>query len=179
MLGLSDLMKEKFSWLLISFLLYSCSNSPLTVQTDYLSHKDLASYYVDTPDPRQNFPTIGQRLIVSWSIPKSYLAYENLHLCVTIRFRNREEVIEIFDILQTRGTYVFTLLNNDFIAKKGILTYKVDLIGSGLILAEWRHKIWTDLILIHHEDDSVMQDVKKDLEEYEDEYPIDWHDEAL
>src|ERR1051326_7558271 len=73
---------------LLAVLLVSCSQSCLKIQTDYLSHKTLASYYVGTPDPRQNDPAIGQRLIIGWSVPKSYLTYDNLRLEVSIRFRN-------------------------------------------------------------------------------------------
>jgi hypothetical protein len=158
---------KPFYLLLFAPLFCSCRESCLTIQTDYLTYKNLASYYVGTPDPRQNVPTVGQRLIIGWAVPKSYLTYENLHLEVTIRFRNREEVIEVFPIKKTRGTYVFALLNCDYFEKRGILTYKIDLIGGGCILEEWRHKIWTDLITINSE-------CKEAQEEEPEEYPIDW-----
>jgi len=134
-----------------SLLFTSCQQSYLTVQTDYLSYKNLASYYVGTPDPRMNCPPIGQRLIISWSVPKSFLCYENLHLEVIIRFRNRQEQIELFNISNQRGTYVYTILNNDFIEKQGILTYKIDLVANDCVLEEWRHQIWAELIEIPYE----------------------------
>jgi hypothetical protein len=185
-------MKNAFLLLSMATLFCSCRNSSLTVQTDYLTHKDLASYHVNTPDPRQNISAIGQRLIIGWCIPKDYLNYENLHLEVTIRYRNREEVIEIFHLLKTRGTYVYTLYNEEYLAKRGILTYKIAIIGGGCILEEWRHQIWTDLIFIDRDNDAfdvrgndiiegggnnVMDDVRKMQHEYEDEYPIDWKHE--
>ncbi|HEV8050888.1 MAG TPA: hypothetical protein VGP47_00220 [Parachlamydiaceae bacterium] len=187
-------MKNVFLWLLLSASLCSCHTSSLTVQTDYLTHKDLASYYVNTPDPRQNVSAVGQRLIVCWSIPKCYLNYENLHLEVTIRYRNREEIIEIFHLLKNRGTYVYSLFNEEYIAKRGILTYKVAINGGGCILKEWRHQIWTDLISIDRENDAldtpginnledrrnnVLDDVKDMQHEYEDEYPIDWKSDSF
>lgn len=167
-------MKTLYFWLLTPLLLSSCGRSSLTVQTDYLSHKNLASYFVSTPDPRQNVTAIGQRLIICWSVPKYYLSYENLHLQVTIRFRNREELIEIFHLPKTRGTYVYALLNEDYIAKRGILTYKVDLIGGDCILEEWRHQIWTDLISFNSQD-TLTQETNE--EEPEEEYPINWNDD--
>lgn len=172
-------MKHAYLWFLALALLSSCGKSCLTVQTDYLTHKNLASYYVGTPDPRQNVPTVGQRLIISWSVPKTYLSYENLRLEVTIRFRNREEVIEIFLIQKTRGTYVFALLNNDYFTKRGILTYKIDLFGGDCLLEEWRHKIWADLILINQEEDNNQTGIREEpgREFQEDDYPIDWNDE--
>jgi hypothetical protein len=158
---------------MLPMYLSSCGNScSLTVQTDYLTHKDLASYYVNTPDPRQNITAIGQRLIVCWSVPKSYLSYEDLHLEVTIRFRNREEIIEVCHLSRTRGTYVFALLNADYLAKRGILTYKINIVGGGLILEEWRHQIWFDLISINQQD-TILQEAAKE----EETYPVHWDQE--
>lgn len=165
-------MKKLYLWAFLPFLLFSscCKESYLTVQTDYLTHKDLASYYVGTPDPRQNITAVGQRLIVCWAVPKFYLCFDDLHLKITIRFRNREEVIEIFHLSKTRGTYVFSLLNKEYLAKRGILTYKIDLIGQGKILEEWRHQIWVDLIAL----DQIDSIKEEKIEEEEEDYPIDW-----
>lgn len=146
----------------------SCSSSYLTVHTDYLSHKNLASYYVGTPDPRLNCPAIGERLIIYWSVPKEFLCSEDLHLEVTIRFRNREEIVEVFNIEKTRGTYVFSLINNDYFNRGGILTYKIDLIGGGCVYEEWRHQIWVDLIEINNQQDSCAS------EEPTEDFHIDW-----
>lgn len=175
-------MKKQLLRFLPLLVLTSCS-CPLKVQTDYLTYKDLASYYVNTPDPRQNMTTVGQRLIVSWVVPKYYLDYDDLHLEVTVRFRTKEEVTEIFPISKTRGTYVFALLNADYFEKKGFLTYKVNLMGNGCVLEEWRHRIWTDLISFSSENTSPtcpaqdpQDQQEEEKEEEEDEYPIDWDD---
>lgn len=177
-------MKNVYIWLCVAFALSACCTSHLTVQSDYLTIQDLASYYVDTPDPRRNCPTVGQRLIVSWTVPKDYLSYENLRLEITIRFRNREEVKEIFHLTKTRGTYVFTLLNDDYFSKRGILTYKIDLIGNEMILEEWRHKIWADLIQLQAEEATERQEKQEATSEAlhdctEEDYPINWKDEPL
>lgn len=132
--------------LLLTILLVSCSNSYLSVHTDYLSHENLASYHVGTPDPRLNNPPIGQRLIVVWSVPKLCLYREDLHLEITIRFRNREEITENYPINAMHGTYVYDLLNEEYFKKRGMLSYKIDLICDGTILEEWRHQIWADRI---------------------------------
>lgn len=181
-------MKKTYLFLPVLAFLSSCGRSSLTVQTDYLTHKNLASYYVDTPDPRLNVAAVGERLIVGWSVPKCYLSYENLHLKITIRFRNREEIIEIFHLFQTRGTYIFTLLNADYIEKRGILTYKIDLIGGNQVLEEWRHRIWTDLISLSPEQTleqnlSGTSDEEKEImtgsetEIEKEEYPINWNND--
>lgn len=178
-------MKPYAIWLGIPLFLCACCKGFLTVQTDYITVRDLASYFVNTPDPRQNCPSVGQRLIVSWSLPKYFLCYENLRLEITIRFKNHEEVLEVIHLSKNRGTYVFTLLNEDYFSKEGILTYKVDLLGKDLVLEEWRHQIWTDLILLQDGEDmesnskEKADDVQEVNETDTDEYPIDWSDQPI
>lgn len=119
----------------------------LTVRTDYLSIQNLASYHVGTPDPALNNPPIGQRLIIEWKVPKIYLDYDDLHLVATMRFRNREEFIQKIALLKKSGTHVHCMVNEEYFEKGGILTYKVELFGGGLLLEEWRHQLWVDLIV--------------------------------
>jgi hypothetical protein len=161
-------MKRLCALICALLVLVACQRPVFLVQTDYISHKNLASFYVGTPDPRLNMPSIGQRLIITWILPGEYLSYEDLHLEITIRFRNREEVVEYFDISHARGTYVFSLLNQDYICKRGILTYKFDLVGGGCILKEWRHLIWNDLITIPHDEELVPNE--------EDTFNVEWEE---
>lgn len=135
-------------FILVFILTCGCSRTSLSVHTDYLSHENLASYHIETPDPRLNNPPVGQRLIVRWCVPQNYLEFEDLHLEITIRFRNRQEVVEQLDLLKRRGTYVYPVLNEAYVASRGILTYKVDLVADGNVLEEWRHQMWVDLITI-------------------------------
>ena len=118
----------------------------LDVHSDYLSHESLASYYVKTPDPRINHPPVGQRLIISWSLPNKYLCYPDLHLLVTLRFRNREEVKHKVPITKTSGTRLFCLMNEEYCEKGGIATYRVLLQSEDCVLEEWRHQLWAELI---------------------------------
>lgn len=137
----------KIFWLfgLLAFF-QSCSSGYLYVHTDYLSHENLASFHVGSPDPALENPTVGQQLIISWTIPKQFLEYENLHLNITIRYHNMQEVIFNVCIDKITGLYIYSLLNEEYFAVKGIQTYKVDLIGSGCLLEQWRHQMWIDLI---------------------------------
>lgn len=131
--------------------LAGCSRQHLTIYTDYLSHKNLASYRVGTPDPLQVNPPIGQRLIISWSLPDSLFSQGNIRLEAKIRFRNREQVVETLEICKQAGTYSYNLINEDFFEKGGILTYKVDLLSNDDVLEEWRHQLWTELIFFDEE----------------------------
>lgn len=161
----------------LSFLLLlclsSCLSSRLAVYTDYLSHENLASYFVETPDPFLNNPMIGQRLIVVWTLKKRHLLYQDLHLKIYIRFRNKKELTLTYSITQSKGTYVYELLNQDYIDNDGILTYKVELIGDGQLLDEWRHQMWTKLIRVGESTQVDPQESTNVEPEDMDEYEID------
>lgn len=49
---------------------------------------------------------------------------------------------------------MYTLLNERYFETEGILTYKVDLMGDGQILEEWRHQLWHELIKIGDQSES-------------------------
>lgn len=134
----------KFYLLALSLILCtSCSAKYLTVYTDYLSHENLASSHIGSPDPQLNHPPVGQRLILSWSVPKRY---RNLHLEITLRFRTREEYSMSIPLKNVSGDYIYSLINEDYFQKRGILTYKVDLFSENSLLEEWKHQLWTELI---------------------------------
>lgn len=158
---------------LLLFCLSSCLSSRLAVYTDYLSHENLASYFVETPDPFLNHPTIGQRLIIVWTLKKRHLLYQDLHLKIDIRFRNKKELTLTHSICHSKGTYIYALLNQDYIDSDGILTYKVELIGDGQILDEWRHQMWTKLIRVGESTPSDSQESSNVEPESMDKYEID------
>lgn len=120
----------------------------LSVHTEYLSHQNLASYHVGTPDPKLFCPTIGQRLILSWNIDPCYKSYPNLTIKLIIRFRNREQIEKTLYIDRFQGTYVFPLLGENYFEANGILTYKVELLSDDLLLEEWKHQLWADQITL-------------------------------
>jgi hypothetical protein len=136
--------------LLSCLLLSSCTKEYITVYTDYLSHQNLASYHVGTPDPCLDNPPIGQRLHIAWSLPKEFLCKEDLYLNITIRFRNKQELNKQVLIDQATGTYIYTLINEEYFKIDGILTYKVDLFANDEIIVEWRHQLWTELLLLNN-----------------------------
>lgn len=165
--------------LLLSFVsllllcLSSCLSSRLAVYTDYLSRENLASYIVDTPDPFLNNPMVGQRLIITWTLKKRHMLYQDLHLKISIRFRNKKELILTHSITRPKGTYVYTLLNQDYIDNNGILTYKVELIGDGYLLDEWLHQMWTKLILVGQSTSGDSQETLNIESAKTDEFEID------
>lgn len=142
-------MRHKISFLLLALALVACAPNKLTVHTEYITQEFLASYHVDTPDPLLLNPPIGQRLVIQWVLPRQYRCLDDLHLHVKIRFRNRQEISFDIPLNKLIGFYCYELLNEEFCKTKGILTYKIDLMGGGEVLDEWRHQLWAELIEIN------------------------------
>lgn len=140
-------MQKLLKWLpLYLFLLTSCSNQSLVVHDEYVSYKQLASYHVQTPDPRKECPDYGQRLIVTWSLSNECLQGKEAKLFLFVRFRCRDEELYAYPINCRRGQKILSILNDEYDEMGGILTYKAEIVSEGETIASWYHQIWTDLI---------------------------------
>ncbi len=163
----------RFLLFLVPLIFTSCADSYLSVYSDYLTEKSLASYYVDTPDPRMICPSIGQRLIVTWSLPKCYQKVPDLYLDVQIKFRNLTEIRDFVPITRLNDTYVYEILNEDYRDTQGFLTYQVILMQDQQMLQQWRHSMWTDLILLQaEEEDSFFGEDNEDCDTPDNEFEI-------
>lgn len=131
---------------LTTLILSSCASRHLFIQTQYVTEEILASYYVETPDPQLEDPPIGQRLLVQWSLPKSYGNYRDLTLRLTVRFYDRTEEVINIPIRKQRDSYYYSVINEKYCKTKGILTYKAELLGGGCVLETFRHQLWKELI---------------------------------
>jgi len=143
-----------FVFLLIA--LTSCCRAPLSVHTDFLRREKLASFNVDTPDPSLSYPRLGQRLLVDWSLNSCYANYSVLQLEIRIRFGDRSEVTRYATLNQLSGVYIYILEGEEFIQKKGIFTYKVDLIGDNCVLHTWQHQLWKELINVGEKNSDTL-----------------------
>lgn len=151
-------MKKSFYfciYLNLVILLTGCQREHITAQTSYWNRSQLASYHVETPDPRLNYPMMGQRLLVSWALPQSYFAYSDLHLEITIRFGDRSELVKNILLCDRAGEYLYSLIDEEYFNKEGILTYKIDVVGDGVILERWRHQLWVELISVGGDEEGV------------------------
>lgn len=131
------------------FFLFAISNGyaqQLTVYTDYIGRETLASFQMGTPDPLLIHPPTGQRLIVKWSLPRSYLELENLHLEIALRFRDRTLTNLNLPICQKRGSHIYTVLGKNYLQTGGILTYQVKILSSDQTLETWTHPLWAPII---------------------------------
>lgn len=140
-------------FLLVIVLQTSCIPR-LSVQTQILDHEQLASYAVDTPDLRLYYPRAGQRLFISWFLPKEVLTYGSLQLHLRVIFRDYTEDEVLIPIQKRHSYYLYQILSKKYCETGGILAYKVEIIGNGCILEEWRHPLWIELIKFDKEEKS-------------------------
>ncbi|GAB4234013.1 MAG: hypothetical protein Tsb0021_13230 [Chlamydiales bacterium] len=160
-------------YLLLFIFLSSCCRQELWIKHDYLTIELLASYHVMTPDPHLYNPTIGEKLTISWNIKEKLHAYRQIFLKGTIRFHNREELNICFPISKARSSYSYYLVNQAYLEKCGIQSYKFDLIGDDQILACWRHQLWVELVKIRDKTELTDIEIEMGMEEFEE----DWEDQ--
>lgn len=140
-------MSIRYLLFVVCMLLIGC-NQHISVQTDYLSRTQLASWYVGTPDPSLQYPLIGERMLVEWDLPQDYFVCDELILSITIRYADRSEEVKIIPVTCQKGWYRYELSGEEFEKNGGFLTYKVDVIGDDQILETWRHQLWVELIVL-------------------------------
>lgn len=145
-------MYRQIKLLIIALAITGCSTG-ISVQNQYFSREDLASHIVGTPDPDRNCPPIGQRLIIQWRFPQEYLYKDDLHLEVTVRFRNYVEEQFVIPVRRNHGTYIYELANQRYFDSCGIATYKIETWGCGELLDTWKHQLWVELITLDQEND--------------------------
>lgn len=137
--------------LILGILLFASSCvQRLSVYTDYIGRETLASFQVGTPDPLLLNPPTGQRLIVKWHLPHSYMNLEDLRLTINLRLRNRSTQNLSIPICHTTGTYLYPVLGDTYSETRGILTYHVEIVGGGEVLEEWIHPLWTPIIELNN-----------------------------
>ena len=146
-------MHRQIAALFLMLSLVGCGKG-ISVQNQYFSREDLASFKMRTPDPLRNCPPIGQRLIVQWNYPAEILELEDPHLLMTIRLRDYSEERIVISICKRKGTYIYELVNQRYFDTCGIMTYKIETWGCGKPIDVWKHQLWTELITIDQENDA-------------------------
>lgn len=123
-----------------------CSNSKhISVFNEPINQSRLASVHVNAPDPLHELNPHGQRLYVSWSLPKKYKD-ANLRGVLKVRFNTPEEATIPFKMDRLRGTMTYQILNEEYFSKEGILAYKVQIFCDGEEIDTYKHTMWTDFI---------------------------------
>jgi hypothetical protein len=127
------------------------SSQRLTIFSTYVNRENLASYFVGSPDPSLNCPSVGQKIYISWRLCPDDFALQPLQLKLSLRFHNRTHATKEIPVNCLSGNYVYSLLNEEFFDREGLLTYKVELTGNGQLISEWRHRMWVDPIIFNIE----------------------------
>lgn len=125
-----------------------CYKGHLYVQQEWVDREWLASSHMHTPDPRQDNPPKGQRLLVAWDFPKS-LFQQGLTLQVTVRLWDNTQTIHTCPIERKRSFTSFFFPNNQPETDRRILTYRVQVMDHNQQVVEtWNHQFWTELIQV-------------------------------
>lgn len=133
-----------FRFLLILLLFGGCVRQELSVYTEYVSFETLPSYIIGTPDPALFCPDIGERLHIHWSEKCG----NQLVLHLSLRFGDKTEDEVWLNLYSLTGTYVYSLMNEEYWAKGGIFTYKVEIFDNDELINEWRHQLWAPRITV-------------------------------
>ncbi len=141
-----------FRWLLLLPALCGCQLQTVNVDTYFIGPETLASYWVGTPDPGRCCPDVGQELVLTWNMPTSYLQYKDLHIQWIIRFGNHQEEIFHIAVHTKKGEYVYSLINQPYWDRRGIQTYRAEIIGNGQVLKTLCNSVWTTIIRVNEED---------------------------
>ena len=139
--GLS--MWKRIAKVLISLTLFTgCYKDHLYVQQEWVDRNFLASTHVGSPDPRQECPPCGERILVAWKFPRE-LFCQNLRLELTVRFWDQSEEVLITPVEKPWQYHAYNFFNQK------ILTYKIDVINKrDEIVETWEHQFWTKIIEI-------------------------------
>lgn len=155
--------------LAMAFLvLSSCDKYYVAVSQQWVDVRYLASTHVKTPDPRQDHPPIGQMVIIDWRVPKELLK-KKPHVQLTMILWDYTEKIVCFPIDKRMGWATYKLLDEQYDATGGILTYKAEILSEdGAVFREWKHQLWVNLITLNEETQLPESDQEK--EEHREEW---------
>ncbi len=120
------------------------------MQQEWVDANFLASSKVHTPDPRQEHPPKGERLIIAWDFPKSMFQKE-LTMVATVRLWDNTE--QVSSRLIDRKRDVIALFFPSDGRDRKILTYRVQIFAKdGQEVETWEHHFWTKLIDVGREE---------------------------
>lgn len=141
-------MRLSQCFILFLFILCSCEKYYLSVKREFVDQNRLASTYVGSPDPRQKNPPKGQELMIEWRLPRDDLQ-QKMTLVLEILYKNHTRKTFSYPISTRRGLITYSLLGKEYQEKKGLLTYKAEILtDKGTVLKEWKQRLWTERILI-------------------------------
>ncbi len=143
---LPKLFGSRVLLLWICLNLSGCTQHGFFVQKETIDRNFLASSHIGTPDPRQEHPLTGERLLIRWNFPPEVFA-KDLLLIATVRFWDDREVIVTEPISKRIAFTTLFFAWSPEEPEKRILTYRVQAIAAdGEVVGWWEHPLWTPLI---------------------------------
>lgn len=131
--------------LFLGLLVSSCGKPPLTLYTQYIDRRELASYHVGTPDPKLDCPDIGQRLVVKWNVPLDS-KIEECRIEMKALLGNRQTKSWSFGLSCRNGYRLIELLNEEYCQTQGFVAFKAELWEGLLLRAVWQHQLWNETV---------------------------------
>lgn len=131
---------------ILLFILTSCQKYYVDVCRQKIGRQTLASTFVGSPDPRQKSPPKGENLILEWHVPKESLK-ENLKLVLNVVYQDRTQATFTHALHHRSGTWVYSLVDQEYMKKKGIFSYQVKVVTADeQSLYSWKHRMWVEII---------------------------------
>lgn len=141
-------MQRIFLFLICVFCC-GCQRSFVTVVQEKIHRNLLASSFVGSPDPMQYDLPHGKNLYISWNIDRQ-CSFKDSVIRLSMIFRNRQIKTVDLPVPKQGGTLVYSLLDQEYNDSKGLLSYKVELLGQNeKIMAVWTHQLWVNIIQLH------------------------------
>ncbi len=134
--------------LLLAVLTTACHREMLSIRTEEVTCGSLASTRIRTPDPRKDKPYLGQNLIIHWNIPSFLFQEPDIRVVLRVRYGNREEKEIVIPLFARTGSYVESLMNEEYHSKQGIVTYSAEVKAGDKIIGTWKHQLWVDILRI-------------------------------
>lgn len=123
-----------------------CSGSKhISVFSLPIDNKTLASVHVNTPDHRHLLNHNGQKIYVSWKLPKEYLG-QTLSGVLKIRFKIPKQIEIPFEITALAGRIAYEVLDEEYFNGEGVLAYQIQIFIGDQLVDSFQHKMWTELI---------------------------------
>lgn len=125
-------------------LLSGCSSYRLYARVERMSPGSSVHQILDTPTPKGWKEPTGQRLVVSWVLPRASYSKDKLDLHLDVIFsKGCHEQLKV-DSISRLGHWVFENSGAEIKERGHIATYKIWITDADKTIREFRHKLYQD-----------------------------------
>ncbi len=122
---------------LLLFFLSGCSSSKIAVFHQKIDKSYPVSYAIDAPDKEA---LEGEQIFFDWRRPE---ALEGAKLRVDLVFGDLSRETLFIPLQQRSGTWNYRLIGETFQTKKGLLTYRAEMLDSeGKVYDKWEQQLY-------------------------------------